>query len=112
MSAKGLIGPIEADLDCMPWLTYKLKDAGRGNDPAYAVRVIDAEAGTMALLEEHLWTPWYDYRAYDLRKVLNVTGRRKLLVKFYYLGIRPVDKQFFIDDVGDFLLLDFLRLEE
>jgi hypothetical protein len=107
-----LIGPIELDLDKTPWLTWKQKDPGTESPKTWAVRAIDLETGAMALLIERHWPPYYDYHAFDLRKIFNIPGgKRRFMLKFYYLGMRPIEKTVIDSQTGDFMLLDFLRAE-
>jgi len=106
------IGPVEVDLDAMPWLTYKLKDLGPDRHPGHAIKVIDVDTGNMVLVGKRHWPPYYEYQGVDLRKLLGSGGRRKLVVRFYYTGIRNVKKESLCDKTGDYLLIDFIRFEK
>jgi hypothetical protein len=59
------------------------------------------------------WKPFFDYRAYDLRKALGVKdGARTLDVKFYFLGLNFHSATECVKaQSGDFLVVDFLRVE-
>ncbi len=103
---------VKADLAKHPFLSWQLKD--NGLDPAgYAVKVEHAASKRTILLTEMHWRPFFDYRAYDLRQVFGLrTGVHTFDIKFYFLGINfhsatRVAKA----KKGDFLALDFLRLE-
>lgn len=58
--------------------------------------------------------PWYDYRAYDLRKALGVQGGKRVIsIKYYPLGVYITG----LPGTGfaippEYQILDFLRLEE
>ncbi len=104
-------GPIEIDLDTYPWLTWKLKDLGDEKHQGHAVKVIDVDTGSMVTLPERHHPPYYHYQGGDVKKLLGVAGKRKLLVRFYYLGNRFVAKTYFHDPAGEYLLIDFIRFE-
>ncbi|MBN2057073.1 hypothetical protein JW905_19255 [bacterium] len=105
-------GPIEIDLDTYPWLTWKLKDLGDEKHPGHAVKVIDVDTGSMVTLPERHHPPYYHYQGGNVRKLLGVAGKRKLLVRFYYLGCRYVEKTYSHDPAGEYLLIDFIRFEK
>ena len=108
-----LIGPTTVDLDKPPWLTFQLKDAGITSPAAVACRVIDLDTGAMAMVFDNSRPPYYVYRAFDLRKALNYAGgKHNVMLKFYYIGIHYVNKDVINSKAGDFVLLDFLRLEK
>ncbi len=103
---------IKVDLDKYPYLSWRIKD--NGITPAgYAVKIMDVETRKLILLNEMHWQPFFDYRAYDLRKALGVkNGTRTVNIKFYFLGICFKDaKSPVLAKKGDSLLLDFMRLE-
>ena len=107
-----LIGPIEMDLDKYPWITYKLKDLGPNRHPGHALKVIDAETGDMVLIGKRHWPPYYELQGENLQKLWGTGGKKKLYIRFYYTGIRNVEKTTLIDKVGDYLLIDFIRFEK
>ena len=99
---------VTIDLDKTPILTLKLRDIGRGTADSTALKVLDAETQRMVVLGE-FYSGFYQYRAFDLRKHLELTGKRTLELKFYYLGDawkHPKRTQ-----TGDYILLQFLRAE-
>jgi len=102
---------VETDLDRYPFLAWKQKSVGSDAPATYAVRVLDVESGTEVLLEENWYAPWDAYRAFNLRELLKVDGVRKLRIKYYYLGVKSVEKQSVAALPGDFIVLDFLRSE-
>jgi hypothetical protein len=105
------IRDLELDLDRTPFLTWKQKPTGSGSPGTYAVRVLDAQSGTELLLEEAWSAPWDTYRAFNLRDLLKQKGLRKLRIKYYYLGVKPVEKESITAKPGDYIVLDFLRAE-
>jgi hypothetical protein len=107
------IGPVEIDLDETPWLTLKLKEVARGGTAdGYAIRVLDADTGESVMLEERYWPPLDAYRAWDLREAFG-GGRRRLLVKYYYLAmgkdVAPGQPE--QSEPGDYAIVDLLRFE-
>jgi hypothetical protein len=102
---------VSIDLDKTPWLTWKQKGAGSGAPGTWAVRVLDLDRGTELLLEEAWSSPWDGYRAYNLRDLLKQSGVRRLRIKYYYLGVQPVEKKAIVAKPGDYAVLDFLRAE-
>ncbi len=103
---------IKVDVGKFPWLSWRLKDNGLA--PAgYAVKVIDNQSGKCVLLTERHWPPFFDYRAYDLRKIFGYkSGVHSFDIKFYFLGITFLDSQRTVRAKrGDFIVLDFLRVE-
>jgi hypothetical protein len=112
-----LVGPVEVDLDETPWISFRVKEitpeeASRPMYPGFAVRVRDVETGNEVLLGGHQFNPNHRYHAFNVREALGVSGRREIEVKFYYLGVKYTKRQDLRDDVGDFLVLDFLRMEK
>jgi len=105
------IGPVEVDLDRYPFLTWKQKATESGSPGTFAVRVLDVESGTELLLEEGWSAPWDSYRAFNLRELLKAGGTRFLRIKYYYLGVKPVQKRAEYAKPGDHIVLDFLRAE-
>jgi hypothetical protein len=99
---------ITIDLDKTPILTWKVQDLGRGTADATAVKVIDREEQRMAVLGEFM-AGFYQYRAFDLRKALDLSGTRILDIKFYYLG--DAWKHPKPTEMGDYIYLQFLRTE-
>ena len=102
---------VELDLDRYPFLTWKQKPTGSDAPGTYAVRVDDTESGESLLLEENYYPPWDAYRAYNLRDLLGAGGVRQLRIRYYFLGIRHIDKQAIYAQPGDYIVLDFLRAE-
>jgi hypothetical protein len=102
---------VEVDLDRTPFLTWKQKPTGSDSPGTYAVRVLDLQSGTELLLEENWYGPWDAYRAFNLRQLLKVGGVRRLRLKYYYLGVKSVNKESIAAAPGDFIVLDFLRAE-
>jgi hypothetical protein len=105
------IESVHLDLDKTPYLTWKQKPTGSDAPGTYAVRVLDLQTGTELLLEEAWYSRWDGYRAFNLREMLNAGGVRELRIKYYYLGIKNVEKEAITVKPGDFIVLDFLRAE-
>jgi hypothetical protein len=103
---------VRLDLDRYPFLTWKQKDVGSQAPGTYAVRVLDEESGKELLLEENYYPPWDGYRAFNLRELLKLGGERRLRLRYYYLGIKSVEKRSVVAQPGDFIVLDFLRAEK
>ncbi len=109
---------LTVDLDKTPWLTWKQLDTGSESPGSYAMRVLDRESGTLLLLEEDVYPPYTDYRAFNLRELLGVRGTRQLELKYYYLGQTNTAPQtpdnptgFAGAKAGDYVCLEFLRFE-
>lgn len=102
---------VQVDLDKTPWLTWKQKLTDVKAPGTYAVRVLDLESGTELLLEEAWFDRWDGYRAFNLRQMLKSGGKHTLRIKYYYLGVRNVDKESITAKPGDYIVLDFLRAE-
>jgi len=102
---------VELDLDKTPFLSWKQKATGSDSPGTYAVRVLDLGSGVELLLEENYYPPWDGYRAFDLRDMLKLGGVRKLRIKYYYLGVRSVNKESITAKPGEYVVLDFLRAE-
>ena len=103
---------VKVDLDRFPYLSWRLKD--NGLDPAgYAVKVIDNETKTCIRLVERHGKPFFTYQAYDLRNRFGYTGGvHSFDIKFYFLGICFHSATELVKaKKGDFIVLDFLRLE-
>lgn len=105
------IGPVDIDLDRYPFLTWKQKPTGSAAPGTYAVRVLDVASGTELLLEEGWSAPWDGYRAFNLRELLKAGGTRSLRIRYYHLGVRPVEKGAEYAKPGDCIVLDFVRAE-
>jgi hypothetical protein len=71
---------IEVDLDRTPYLAWNTKKAGA--PPGFTVRVIVPEQGIAVTITDTQWSD-YQYHAYDLRKILNLTGKQTLGLRFY-----------------------------
>ena len=73
--------------------------------------MVDKETGTSLFLGEWVYEgSFYNYRAFNLKKLFGVSGKRKFNVKFYYLGSsynHPHQPQ-----MGDWIYLEFMRAEE
>ena len=109
-----LISEIYVDLEKTPYLSWRFKDNG-SNVAAYAVKLIDpVEDKTIKLTEMH-WPPYFDYRTYDLREILGKSsGKYTFNLKLYILGMGlDIENKpdFFNAQMGDWVVLDFLRLE-
>jgi hypothetical protein len=114
-----LIRNVKADLDKTPWLTWKQKDVGTPegfavNPAGYAVRVIHKESGEGVLLTEMHWRPFFDYRAYNLKEKFGLEGGVHTFdIRFYYLGLNFVSSEKAeTARPGDYIAIDFLRLEK
>jgi hypothetical protein len=99
---------VTIDLDKTPILSFKLRDLGRGTADATALKVLDRETQRMVVLGE-FYSGFYHYRAFDLRKHLELTGKRTLDLKFYYLGDAAGESK--PTQTGDYILLQFIRAE-
>jgi hypothetical protein len=100
------------DLAKTPWLTWRLLETGlKGN--GYAVKVTDVESSCTVTLTEMYWSPFHDYRAYDLRKLFDAkAGVRTFQVKFYYMGLNYLSAtKCETAKKGDYLAVEFLRAE-
>jgi hypothetical protein len=115
-----LIRNVTVDLDRFPWLTWRQRDSGTGTPACHAVKVLDRATGKLLLLHEDGYgdgNSWYGYYAYNLKDVFGLSGgKRTFDIKFYYLGIGPPKTSDPVDFVyarpGDYIVVDFLRLEE
>ena len=113
-----LIRDVKVDLDQTPWLTWRQKDVGipkgyRSNPAGYAVRAVHRESGVGMLLTEMHWTPFFDYRAFNLKEEFDLDGGAHTFdIRFYYLGLNYLasDKCEYGRE-GDFTAIDFIRLE-
>ncbi|MDD5704640.1 MAG: glycosyl hydrolase family 28-related protein [Kiritimatiellae bacterium] len=107
-----LVKNVLFDLDKTPWLTWRIADAGF-KACGYAVKVTDSASGRSVNLTEMHWQPFFDYRAYDLRKTFGFAGGQHAFeVKFYYLGLSFVSAtECLTAKKGEYLILDFLRAE-
>jgi len=100
------IRDVKIDLDKTPVLSLKLRDLGRGTADSTAVKVLDHETQRMVVLGE-FYSGFYQYRAFDLREHLEVTGQRTLDLKFYCLGDAAGESK--TTQTGVYILLQFLR---
>jgi len=107
-----LIRDIEVDLDRTPYLSWRLKDTG-APAPGYGVKIVDVPTGKTLNVAEVHQAPFYDYRAYDLRRLLGERrGLRTIQVRFYFLGLNiATPEEIMKAHKGDFWAVDFLRLE-
>lgn len=107
-----LIDDVEVDPGKTPFLSWRMKDNGVAA-PGYAVKVTDVESGKTFLLTEVYQAPYYDYRAYDLRRILGAgKGKRKIEIHLIFLGcavITPTEIP--LTRIGDVAVIDFVRLE-
>jgi hypothetical protein len=103
---------VKVDLNKFPFLAWRFKDNGM-HSAGYAIKVTDAKTKKTVLLAEMHWKPFFDYRAYDLRKIFGKKkGVQAFDIKFYFLGICFKGPQNCTQaKKGDYLLVDFLRLE-
>jgi hypothetical protein len=73
--------------------------------------VIDEETEKMILVEENAYSG-LGYRAYDLRKLMGLSGKRTLHLKYYFLGSTAKSSTEFIHaKPGEYMVLDFIRFE-
>ena len=96
----------QVDLDKFPWLTWKQK---KGTAPgAFSIKVIDVKTGRMAVLYDQVQSAEYDYYARDIKRELNVGGKRELEIRLY-----PIASgwQYPSAKAGQFVLYDFVRME-
>lgn len=107
-----LVKDIVLDLDQTPWLSWRIADAGF-KACGYAVKATDTGTGKTITLTEMHWLPFFDYRAYDLRKAFDLKGgRHAFQVKFYYLGLCFTSATECLQaKKGEYLVLEFLRAE-
>jgi len=109
-----LIRDVAIDLDKYPYLCWKQKAPGiygKYKPLSFAVRVIDRETEKMILVEENSYAG-LGYRAHDLRKLLGVSGKRTLDIRYYFLGSTAKSSTDFIHAKrGEYMILDFIRLE-
>jgi hypothetical protein len=68
-------------------------------------------SGTELLLEENYYAPWDAYRAFNLRDLFGLSGPHTFRIKYYYLGVKSVEKASAMAQPGDYIVLDFLRAE-
>ncbi|UCH33152.1 MAG: hypothetical protein JSV65_11215 [Armatimonadota bacterium] len=115
-----LIRNVAVDLDRYPYLTWKQKDSGTGAPATHAVKVLHKATGTLLLLREDglgaNGGSWHRYYAYNLKELFGLEGGEHVFdIKFYYLGIGPGatsdPTDFTYAQPGDYIVLDFLRLE-
>ena len=104
-----LIKDVTINLDKTPWLSFKLRDLGFPTSATTACRIVDKETGTSILLGE-FYSGFYAYRAFDLKKLFGLSGKRKFDIKFYYLGVSYNHPH--QPGMGDYIYLDFIRAEE
>jgi len=106
-----LVKDVTIDLDKTPWLCFKLRDLGEPTAASTACRVVDKKSGTAILLGEWVYEgSFYNYRAFNLKKLFGTGGTRTFDIKFYYLGSsynHPHQPQ-----IGDWIYLEFIRAEE
>jgi len=102
---------VRIDLDRYPFLTWKQKATGSESPGTYAVRVKEMASGTELLLEENYYAPWDAYRAFNLRDLFGLSGPHTFRIKYYYLGVKSVEKASVMAQPGDYIVLDFLRAE-
>jgi hypothetical protein len=114
------LSDVEIDLDRFPFLTWKQKVRSQPRNGVewcldspgtYAVRVQDQESGTELLLEEAYGPPWDRYRAFNLRELFSMKGVHTFRLKYYYLGVQPIEKKSLTAAPGDYIVLDFVRAE-
>lgn len=108
-----MIKNVEVDLDKTPILSWRMKDNGQPGG-THTIKIIDADTREMWSITKGIFGPAvFDYLAWDLRKVTGKKhGKVNLDLKFYLMGRRrvgignpvPMKK-------GDYLVLDFIRLE-
>ena len=116
-----LIRNVTVDLDRFPWLTWRQRDSGTGTPACHAVKALDKATGKLLLLQENGYggngNAWYGYYAYNLKDLFGLSGgKRTFDIKFYYLGIGPSKTSDPVDFVyagpGDYIVLDYVRLEQ
>ena len=94
------------DLDKYHWLTWKQKKATAPG--AFSIKVIDVKTGRMAVLYDQVQSAEYDYYARDIKRELNVGGKRDLEIRLYPIASGwkyPSAK------AGQFVFYDFMRME-
>ena len=108
-----LVSDIEVDLDQYPYLCWQQKAPGIYGEHkplAFAVRVIDKETEQMIMLQES--RQGLGYRAYDLRKLLGVSGKRTVHIKYYFLATTMTSSLKSVRAKrGEYMVLDFMRFE-
>ena len=107
-----VIRDVEIDLDHFPYLTWNM--IATGTPANLSVIVMDKESGRSVSVELGKGDV-SGYRAYDLRPLLNSSGRHTLDIKLYYQGVRW-DKgkrtNGLFGKPGNYIVIPFVRAEK
>ncbi|OHB61485.1 MAG: hypothetical protein A2Y12_06840 [Planctomycetes bacterium GWF2_42_9] len=128
-----IVRDVEVDVEKTPFISWRQKDPGNNPLPneyklrnetnkldpniimpsGYAIRVFNHQSQESVLLHEIHTPPWYDYRAYDLRKALSINKGKVLIDIIYYpLGVYITGRPGSGHAIPpEYQIIDFIRLE-
>ena len=104
-----LLKDVVVDLDKYPFVSFQLRDVGTIAHE-YAFKAIEKKSGMTLTLVQGGYPP--DYRAYNFRKLFNISGVQTFDLKLYYIGHKWEGEKNVLAQPGDYIVLDFIRFEQ